>query len=1013
MASDFDPYHRWLGIPPHEQPPDHYRLLGVSRFESNLEVISNASDQRMTHLRTLATGQRSVESQRLLNEVAAATRCLLDPAKKAEYDAQLRQAIAAKAPQPTRLLPMATAISAAAYSPARALPLHEMSPQPLPSPVSEQQAFGASTASAAGGFSPRVAQRRPVRRSSNAGIGLAILGLALLALVGVGGFYAYRTSQEVAVEKPRDSVKEKPIKPKPVEPVVTPPVGPETPVKPETRPRTAWYYANFEGGSGFFQKTDSGEWKEFFKGNLKFRYTQAAQTSEYVELQTGSLRLRLFDDHLEAMLDGKEFIRRQDGSWLTDADLAAKLKSAPQLKPAPPKPVAIYRFQGESVANLNTRRKIFAAARPFTVEFWYRRQGDLATSAGLLRMGDLHLAIMRKDESDQRHYVTLFAANSDTSFTANNELLVDQEWHHLAVTGDGSKVAVHHDGQPIVATALMDLGVNSLEPIALGSAQSGNGQEVFYGEIKSVGVTDQAKYPAGQSFMPPEPEANRLLRGTSLALAKIKEPTTDPMPMPAPQLSDLLKPKSDSLPKVDRVEPPEGDALTAAEAAVTSVYGERVRAAQKRDDKQKLAAELLKTATTDRDAARSYALLMKARGLAVAAMDVALGTEIVNELDRRFNVERVVLLDKLLTDLEKRSLTPQQREVLLDEALAGAQAAMKQDQVAAADSLSVLAMRSAAKGKDAEKKKFAASLRERAVALKSAFEAMQSGLEKLKESPDDPDANLAVGRYLAFARGDFAKGCELLVKGSDAALGAAARQHLAAKSEDDRLAALESWNSLLASLKSPAEKLQLQRHILDACEELRPRLTGLALAQAEKHISELRPVVAEADKYTGGLAASRPVPGLIVRIITGRVNAKLPTPFVAIAKNSQDLANLNSVELLRPYRERARLRYLLTGAVVVENDMEVLLRFENCNVSLLNEARVAGNGRSIDQRIMLKKGIYPIAIESTGPGFTFDVNSADSVESLLFHHPRDLEAELARPGLDPSGAGQIKSQLIN
>jgi hypothetical protein len=29
MAGPFDPYHRWLGIPPQEQPPNHYRLLAL------------------------------------------------------------------------------------------------------------------------------------------------------------------------------------------------------------------------------------------------------------------------------------------------------------------------------------------------------------------------------------------------------------------------------------------------------------------------------------------------------------------------------------------------------------------------------------------------------------------------------------------------------------------------------------------------------------------------------------------------------------------------------------------------------------------------------------------------------------------------------------------------------------------------------------------------------------------------------------------------------------------------
>lgn len=30
MPDRFDPYHQWLGIPPKDQPPNHYRLLGVS-----------------------------------------------------------------------------------------------------------------------------------------------------------------------------------------------------------------------------------------------------------------------------------------------------------------------------------------------------------------------------------------------------------------------------------------------------------------------------------------------------------------------------------------------------------------------------------------------------------------------------------------------------------------------------------------------------------------------------------------------------------------------------------------------------------------------------------------------------------------------------------------------------------------------------------------------------------------------------------------------------------------------
>lgn len=90
MTEGFDPYYKWLGIRPEEQPPNYYRLLGIAAFESDLEVISNAADQRMVHLRSYQAGQHAAASQRILNEVSAARICLLTPERKAEYDAALR-----------------------------------------------------------------------------------------------------------------------------------------------------------------------------------------------------------------------------------------------------------------------------------------------------------------------------------------------------------------------------------------------------------------------------------------------------------------------------------------------------------------------------------------------------------------------------------------------------------------------------------------------------------------------------------------------------------------------------------------------------------------------------------------------------------------------------------------------------------------------------------------------------------------------------------------------------------
>ncbi len=103
MSEAFDPYYVWLGIPPDQQPPHHYRLLGVSIFESDLDVISIAADRQMSHVRKYQIGANAAASQRILNELATARRCLLDPQAKTAYDQQLRHREAKPAggrPQP-------------------------------------------------------------------------------------------------------------------------------------------------------------------------------------------------------------------------------------------------------------------------------------------------------------------------------------------------------------------------------------------------------------------------------------------------------------------------------------------------------------------------------------------------------------------------------------------------------------------------------------------------------------------------------------------------------------------------------------------------------------------------------------------------------------------------------------------------------------------------------------------------------------------------------------------------
>lgn len=107
MTESFDPYYEWLGIRPEEHPITLYRLLGLVNFEDNPTVIERSADRQMSHLHNFQAGRYSALSQRLLNEVATARICLIDPEHKTEYDQQLaiqlRQHAEARIPVATPL----------------------------------------------------------------------------------------------------------------------------------------------------------------------------------------------------------------------------------------------------------------------------------------------------------------------------------------------------------------------------------------------------------------------------------------------------------------------------------------------------------------------------------------------------------------------------------------------------------------------------------------------------------------------------------------------------------------------------------------------------------------------------------------------------------------------------------------------------------------------------------------------------------------------------------------------
>ncbi len=82
----FDPFSEWLGRPAGRPPEDHYELLGLARFEPDLDLISHAVDVMRVGIRKIRPGSHLAEWERLLDRLDAAKTCLSDSISKAAYD---------------------------------------------------------------------------------------------------------------------------------------------------------------------------------------------------------------------------------------------------------------------------------------------------------------------------------------------------------------------------------------------------------------------------------------------------------------------------------------------------------------------------------------------------------------------------------------------------------------------------------------------------------------------------------------------------------------------------------------------------------------------------------------------------------------------------------------------------------------------------------------------------------------------------------------------------------------
>jgi hypothetical protein len=124
--------------------------------------------------------------------------------------------------------------------------------------------------------------------------------------------------------------------------------------------------------------------------------------------------------------------------------------------------------------------------------------------------------------------------------------------------------------------------------------------------------------------------------------------------------------------------------------------------------------------------------------------------------------------------------------------------------------------------------------------IQPTYAAAKKAQETLEKTPADPEANLAVGRWRCFYKGDWSAGLTLLAKGSDEKLKALAEQEIKAPADaDEQVQIADAWWDL-AQKEAGTARDSLHLHAGEIYTVAMPNITSaLRKAAIEKRLAEI------------------------------------------------------------------------------------------------------------------------------------------------------------------------------
>jgi formylglycine-generating enzyme required for sulfatase activity len=424
------------------------------------------------------------------------------------------------------------------------------------------------------------------------------------------------------------------------------------------------------------------------------------------------------------------------------------------------------------------------------------------------------------------------------------------------------KTPKHHKSKskgPLIATlavvvlALVGAGtwlIPEQQPVDLG-ASSHEAQPVTQIAAKPTQPPAQDRPPSAPASTPthaiaaakvPSIKSPRAKAAATVVASAAASRPGPPAAAPAKALPAPLPPAK--LVSDARLPVPAVEAQQQAARLVREVYKDDYAQAKLAEAKSSLAEKLLNESQQSRDdAAAHYVMLREARDLAVDAANPQLAQRATAMLGARYAIEP---LKELAAALEQMAAKPHPADVqraIAEASLEKVDEAQLGNGFDVAKRLADVGVMAARKAKDVGLSKRAIEVAKGVTLANQQWNAWQKAKAILAKTPEDPAANLAIGRYLLQVQGDWQQALVHLAKGPDGPLQELAAKSLKPPPDAAGLAELgDAWFSAIEKGKTK-DKADLRAGAAYWYSQALPGLTGLLKAKVDKRMADLADVV--------------------------------------------------------------------------------------------------------------------------------------------------------------------------